>query len=145
MKKILIFTISLLLAICSNVFVSYSEAAVMDTNLINVKTDLDNLYYKANANKKLSKKELAKLNNLKIALDGNIRNSNSNVVPLYYKMGNIYKAINMDAEAIQCYRTILNYFPTSPLRKKVLIKLKYCGETYTDKYGKTILYPEYEE
>ena len=118
-----------------------TDTNLLDVDLLNVKTDLEDLYYKASSTGKLSPKEINTLNNIKASVDSKKNNGNTNIVPVYYKLGNVYKMINMDKEAINCYRVIVKKYPYSPIAKKAIVDLKYYGETYSNEYGRTEMIP----
>lgn len=112
-----------------NAFAVEVKTNLMNTDLITVKTELEGLYYKASSQKKLTNAELSRLNEIKSNADLYKKDGNTNIVPIYYRLGNTYKAAKKDQEAIECYRNIVIYFPSSPLAKKSLVNLKYYGET----------------
>lgn len=138
MKKI--FTL-LIIIFCSIV---PACAVLMDNNLLDTKMELDRLYYEAIEKNKLPIRKVQRLDEIKAGLDDKKREMNSNVVPLYYKLGLTYKTINKDEPAIDCFRTIIKYYPSSPLYKKSLIYLKYLGEA-VEVDGMTRMIPYQED
>lgn len=118
---------------------------LLNENLINVKIELENLYYKTSSGHKLTSKEKSRLAEIKTALDAKKRDNNTNVVPIYYKLGNVYKSAGMKDEAKLCYYTIVKYYRYSPLAKKSLVNLKYMGGTYQNEYNRTRVLPIPEE
>lgn len=138
MKKII------LLLIASLFSVSSAFAVLLNSELLDVKMELDNMYYDAAAKHKLPIKKIQRLDEIKAGLDNTKKNINSNVVPIYYKLGLTYRAINKEDQAIDCFRTIVKYYPSSPLRKKSLIYLKYLGEA-VEVDGRTMMLPYKED
>ena len=55
----------------------------------------------------------------------------SELAPLYYKAGNVYKLRNMNTEAIECYQTILENFSDTALAPKARAALESLGVTVT--------------
>ncbi len=103
-------------------------AVIMDSDLITIKTELDKIYYDANASKKISNAKLRRINDIKAELDDHKKERNSNLVPIYYKLGTIYNVLGRENEAIDCFRTIVKYYPSSPLKRRAIVYLKYYGE-----------------
>ncbi len=55
--------------------------------------------------------------------------SATELAPLYYKAGNIYKLREMKPEAIECYQTILENFSDTALAPKAKSALEQLGVT----------------
>ena len=53
----------------------------------------------------------------------------SELAPLYYKAGNVYRLRNMKPEAIDCYQTILENFSDTALAPKARQALADLGVT----------------
>ena len=53
------------------------------------------------------------------------------LAPLYYKAGNVYKLRDMKPEAIECYQTILENFSDTALAPKAKSALEELGVTVT--------------
>ena len=51
------------------------------------------------------------------------------MAPLYYKAGNVYKLRDMKTEAIDCYKTILENFSDTALAPKARLALEELGVT----------------
>ena len=47
-----------------------------------------------------------------------LMSSSTELAPLYYKAGNVYKLRDMKPEAIECYQTILENFSDTALAPK---------------------------
>ena len=57
--------------------------------------------------------------------------SSTELAPLYYKAGNVYKLRDMKPEAIECYQTILENFSDTALAPKARAALEELGVTVT--------------
>ena len=53
--------------------------------------------------------------------------TSTELAPLYYKAGNIYKLREMKPEAIECYQTILENFSDTALAPKARAALESMG------------------
>lgn len=122
MKKLMLLVLLFMFSILP------SFAALMDSNLLDIKMEINDLYDIATEKHKLPTRKIQRLDEIKAGLDDTKKDINSNVVPIYYKLALTYRAINKDEQAIDCFRTIAKYYPASPLRKKCVMYLKYYGE-----------------
>ena len=90
--------------------------------------DIDNLTKKIYARALLSPSDNEKLIGIKIQLDNQMLVATATeLAPLYYKAGNVYKLRNMNAEAIDCYQTILENFADTALAPKARAALAELG------------------
>lgn len=152
MKNWIVITISLIsLLACSNVCIGADSLDIRKTHLLNpnmleLKIDLDSIQSSVQQTRKLSSRDRAKLATIKNNVDSQRKiENNTNLVPIYYKLGNIYKTAGMKDEAITCFRTITKYYPTSPLAKKSKVVLRDYGEAVKDAYGHTYVLPSKED
>lgn len=143
MKKI--FIIILCFLFLGGISVSATETYLLNEDMITIKSTLDDLHYKASENNKLSKKDMAKLNQIRAYADNNRKDTNTNFVPIFYKLGNTYKSLGMKDDAIYCYRVIAKHYPRTVMGKKAIVELKHYGETQTDEYGRTTVKPLEDE
>lgn len=94
--------------------------------------DIDNLTKKIYSRTLLSPEDNKTLIGIKIQLDNQMLvASATELAPLYYKAGNIYKLRDMKAEAIDCYQTILENFRDTALAPKAQAALEEMGITVT--------------
>lgn len=94
--------------------------------------DIDNLTKKIYARALLSPQDNETLIGIKIQLDNQmLAASATELAPLYYKAGNIYKLRDMNSEAIDCYQTILENFRDTALAPKAQAALEELGVTVT--------------
>ena len=94
--------------------------------------DIDNITKKIYARALLSPKDNETLIGIKIQLDNQMLvSSATELAPLYYKAGNIYKLRGMKTEAIECYQTVLENFSDTALAPKARAALEDLGITVT--------------
>ena len=80
----------------------------------------------------LSPQDNESLIGIKIKLDNQMLvSSSTELAPLYYKAGNVYKLRDMKPEAIECYQTILENFSDTALAPKARAALEELGVTVT--------------
>ena len=90
--------------------------------------DIDSITKKIYARALLSPQDNETLIGIKIQLDNQMLVSSvTELAPLYYKAGNIYKLRNMRPEAIECYQTILENFSDTALAPKARAALADLG------------------
>ena len=90
--------------------------------------DIDNLTKKIYARALLSPKDNETLIGIKIQLDNQMLVATATeLAPLYYKAGNVYKIRKMNTEAIECYQTILENFSDTALAPKARAALAELG------------------
>ncbi len=94
--------------------------------------DIDNLTKKIYSRALLSPQDNETLIGIKIQLDNQMLMSPSTeLAPLYYKAGNVYRLRDMKSEAIDCYQTILENFRDTALAPKAQAALEDLGITVT--------------
>lgn len=94
--------------------------------------NIDNLTKKIYSRTLLSPQDNETLIGIKIQLDNQMLMSPSTeLAPLYYKAGNVYKLRDMKPEAIDCYQTILENFRDTALAPKAQAALADLGITVT--------------
>ena len=92
--------------------------------------DIDNLTKKIYGRALLSPQDTETLIGIKIKLDNSMLVATaSELAPLYYKAGNVYKLRGMNPEAIDCYQTILENFSDTALAPKARAALESLGVT----------------
>ena len=130
MKKIFTFVVASLLllsAICLDVNAAKKSSKLSKEVVQQMSDDIDNLTKKIYARALLSPKDNETLIGIKIQLDNQMLvASATELAPLYYKAGNVYKLRNMRAEAIDCYQTILENFSDTALAPKARAALEEC-------------------
>ena len=135
MKKILTFafaSIFLLSAICLDVSAAKKSSKISKEEVQQMSDDIDNLTKKIYARALLSPHDNETLIGIKIQLDNQMLVATaSELAPLYYKAGNIYKIRGMRQEAIECYQTILENFSDTALAPKARTALEDLGITIT--------------
>ena len=94
--------------------------------------DIDNITKKIYARALLSPQDNETLIGIKIKLDNQMLVATATeLAPLYYKAGNVYKLRDMKPEAIDCYQTILENFSDTALAPKARAALEQLGVTVT--------------
>ena len=93
---------------------------------------IDNMTKKIYGRALLSPQDTEKIADVKIKLDNSMLVATaSELAPLYYKVGNVYKLRGMNTEAIECYQTILENFSDTALAPKARAALESLGVTIT--------------
>ena len=135
MKKFFIFLIAgffLLSAICLDVSAAKKSSKLSKEAVQEMSDNIDNLTKKIYARALLSPKDNETLIGIKIQLDNQMLVATATeLAPLYYKAGNVYKLRNMRAEAIDCYQTILENFSDTALAPKARAALADLGVEVT--------------
>ena len=133
MKKVLSFIIAALFvvsAICLDVSAAKKGSKLSKEAVQEMSDSIDNLTKKIYARALLSPKDNETLIGIKIQLDNQMLVATATeLAPLYYKAGNVYKLRGMKPEAIDCYRTILENFSDTALAPKARIALEELGVT----------------
>ena len=131
MKKFFIFLLASFLvisAISLDVSAAKKSGKISKEAVQQMSDDIDNLTKKIYARALLSPKDNETLIGIKIQLDNQMLvASATELAPLYYKAGNVYKLRNMRAEAIDCYQTILENFSDTALAPKARAALEELG------------------
>ena len=89
---------------------------------------IDSITKKIYSRTLLSPKDNEVLIGVKIQLDNQMLVATATeLAPLYYKVGNVYKLRGMNTEAIECYQTILENFSDTALAPKARAALSDLG------------------
>lgn len=135
MKKILtslLVGFFLISAICIDASAAKKSSKISKEVVQEMSDNIDNLTKKIYARALLSPKDNETLIGIKIQLDNQMLVATaSELAPLYYKVGNVYKLRNMDKEAIDCYQTILENFSDTALAPKARAALAEMGVEVT--------------
>ena len=133
MKKIILWTIAIFLllsAISLDVSAAKKGGKISKEEVQQMSDDIDNLTKKIYGRALLSPQDTETLIGIKIKLDNSMLVATaSELAPLYYKAGNIYKLRGMNPEAIDCYQTILENFSDTALAPKARAALESLGVT----------------
>ena len=131
MKRFLTYILAgffLLSAICLDVSAAKKSSKISKEAVQQMSDDIDNLTKKIYARALLSPKDNETLIGIKIQLDNQMLVATATeLAPLYYKAGNVYKLRNMKPEAIDCYKTILENFSDTALAPKARSALAELG------------------
>ncbi len=131
MKKFFIFLVAgffLLSAICLDVSAAKKSSKLSKEAVQEMSDNIDNLTKKIYARALLSPQDNETLIGIKIQLDNQMLVATATeLAPLYYKAGNVYKLRNMKTEAIDCYKTILENFSDTALAPKARAALAELG------------------
>ena len=130
MKKVLSFILVgffLISAICLDVSAAKKSGKISKEVVQQMSDDIDNLTKKIYARALLSPKDNETLIGIKIQLDNQMLVATATeMAPLYYKAGNVYRLRNMNKEAVDCFQTILENFSDTaygPKAKDVLTQM----------------------
>lgn len=136
MKKILLIALSII-TVCVFVFTTPSadaakkggkKSSISKEEMQNIVTSVDNFTRKVYANSLFSPKDMEELIQIKLKLDDQMLASpDPEYAPLYFKIGNIYKARENKEDAIDCYQTIMENFSDTALYPKAKKKLEDLG------------------
>ena len=131
MKKILLSILVgflLLSAISLDVSAAKKSSKLSKEAITEMSDNIDKLTEKIYGRALLSPQDNETLIGIKIKLDNQMLVSTSTeLAPLYYKAGNIYKLRDMKPEAIECYQTILENFSDTALAPKARAALESMG------------------
>ena len=118
----------LISAICLDSSAAKKGGKISKEAVQQMSDDIDNLTKKIYARALLSPKDNETLIGIKIQLDNQMLVATATeLAPLYYKAGNVYKLRNMNAEAIDCYKTVLENFSDTALAPKARAALAELG------------------
>ena len=133
MKKILVSIIVgflVLSAVSLDVSAAKKAGKLSKEEVQQMSDDIDNITRKIYGRSLLSPKDNETLISIKIKIDNSMLVSTaSELAPLYYKAGNVYKLREMKPEAIDCYKTILENFSDTALAPKARAALADLGVT----------------
>ncbi len=131
MKKFLIWLLAgffLLSAVSLDVSAAKKSSKLSKEAIAQMSEDIDSLTKKIYARALLSPKDNETLIGIKIQLDNQMLSAaNTELAPLYYKAGNVYRLRDMKPEAIDCYQTILENFSDTALAPKARAALEEMG------------------
>lgn len=131
MKKFLIWVLAgffLLSAVSLDVSAAKKSSKLSKEAIAQMSEDIDSLTKKIYARALLSPKDNETLIGIKIQLDNQMLSAaNTELAPLYYKAGNVYRLRDMKPEAIDCYQTILENFSDTALAPKARAALEEMG------------------
>ena len=131
MKKVLLSiltTFLLLSAISLDVSAAKKSSKLSKEAITEMSDDIDKLTQKIYGRALLSPADNEILIGIKIKLDNQmLMASNTELAPLYYKAGNVYRLRGMKPEAIECYQTILENFSDTALAPKARVALEQLG------------------
>ena len=135
MKKFFVIILSglfLLSAVCLDVSAAKKSSKLSKEAVQQMSDDIDNITKKIYARALLSPQDNETLIGIKIKLDNQMLVATATeLAPLYYKEGNVYKLRDMKPEAIDCYQTILENFSDTALAPKARAALEQLGVTVT--------------
>lgn len=133
MKKIILSILVgflLLSAISLDVSAAKKSSKLSKEVIAEMSDDIDRLTQKIYGRALLSPQDNETLIGIKIKLDNQMLvATTTELAPLYYKAGNIYKLRDMKPEAIECYQTILENFSDTALAPKARAALESLGVT----------------
>ena len=133
MKKFFLWLIAgflLLSAISLDVSAAKKAGKLSKDEVQQMSDSLDNITKKIYGRALLSPQDNEALIGIKIKLDNSMLVATaSELAPLYYKAGNVYRLRDMKSEAIDCYQTILENFSDTALAPKARQALGELGIT----------------
>ena len=133
MKKIFIWIITsflVLSAVSLDVSAAKKAGKISKEEVQQMSDDIDAITKKIYGRALLSPEDNETLISIKIKLDNSMLVATaSELAPLYYKAGNVYKLREMKNEAIDCYKTILENFSDTALAPKARTALSDLGVT----------------
>lgn len=135
MKRILLSILVgflLLSAISLDVSAAKKSSKLSKEAITEMSDTIDKLTQKIYGRALLSPQDNEELIGIKIKLDNQmLMSSSTELAPLYYKAGNVYRLRDMKPEAIECYQTILENFSDTALAPKAKAALETLGVTVT--------------
>ncbi len=135
MKKIILTILAgffLLSAISLDVSAAKKSSKLSKEAITEMSDNIDKLTEKIYGRALLSPQDNETLIGIKIKLDNQMLvSSSTELAPLYYKAGNVYRLRDMKPEAIECYQTILENFSDTALAPKARAALETLGVTVT--------------
>lgn len=133
MKKVILSILVgflLLSAISLDVSAAKKSSKLSKEAITEMSDSIDKLTEKIYGRALLSPQDNETLIGIKIKLDNQMLvSSTTELAPLYYKAGNVYKLREMKPEAIECYQTILENFSDTALAPKARAALEQLGVT----------------
>lgn len=120
----------LLSAISLDVSAAKKSSKLSKETIAEMSDTIDKLTEKIYGRALLSPQDNETLIGIKIKLDNQmLMSSSTELAPLYYKAGNVYRLRDMKPEAIECYQTILENFSDTALAPKARAALEALGVT----------------
>ena len=133
MKKVILTILAgflLLSAVSLDVSAAKKSSKLSKEAIAEMSDNIDNLTQKIYGRALLSPQDNETLIGIKIKLDNQMLVSPSTeLAPLYYKAGNIYRLRDMKPEALECYQTVLENFSDTALAPKARTALESLGVT----------------
>lgn len=133
MKKFVLFLligVFVVSAICMDVSAAKKGGKMSKEVVQEMSDNVDAITKKIYSRALLSPKDNETLIGIKIQMDNQMLVATvTELAPLYYKVGNIYKMRNMKPEAIECYQTILENFSDTAIAPKARAALEQLGVT----------------
>ena len=118
----------LLSAISLDVSAAKKSSKLSKEAITEMSDTIDKLTEKIYGRALLSPQDNETLIGIKIQLDNQMLSAaNTELAPLYYKAGNVYRLRDMKPEAIDCYQTILENFSDTALAPKARAALEEMG------------------
>ena len=118
----------LISAICLDVSAAKKSSKISKEVVQEMSDSIDTITKKIYSRALLSPKDNEILIGVKIQLDNQMLVATATeLAPLYYKVGNVYKLRGMNSEAIECYQTILENFSDTALAPKARTALADLG------------------
>ncbi len=118
----------LLSAISLDVSAAKKSSKLSKEAIAEMSDSIDKLTQKIYGRALLSPQDNETLIGIKIKLDNQmLMSSSTELAPLYYKAGNVYKLRDMKPEAIECYQTVLENFSDTALAPKARAALEELG------------------
>lgn len=131
MKRILLSILAgflLLSAISLDVAAAKKSSKISKEDMTQMSENIDAITKKIYGRALLSPQDNETLIGIKIKLDNQMLVSPSTeLAPLYFKAGNVYKLRDMKPEAIECYQAILENFSDTALAPKARAALEQLG------------------
>lgn len=131
MKRILLSILAgflLLSAISLDVAAAKKSSKISKEDMALMSENIDAITKKIYGRALLSPQDNETLIGIKIKLDNQMLVSPSTeLAPLYFKAGNVYKLRDMKPEAIECYQAILENFSDTALAPKARAALEQLG------------------
>lgn len=101
--------------------------------ITSINSNIENLTKKIYSASLFSPQENAQIMQIKMQLDDQMLVSpDTAYAPLYYKLGNLFKARDYKNEAIDCYQTVLENFSDTAMAPKAVKELKALGVVIKD-------------
>ena len=121
------------------------KSTISKEEMTNIVNSINTYSKKVYANSLFSPKEMEDLIQIKLKLDDQMLvGPDPEYAPLYFKIGNIYKAREKKEDAIDCYQTIMENFSDTVFYPKAKKKLEDLGVTIKDSPSSRLNLPNEE-